>query len=517
MALKTPFMGISGGVSSEHPLASIAGLKILIEGGNAFDAAIATSLTLSVTQPHLGSLGSDFFALILEASVGKVHCINASGWTPRKLNFEQLRKDGYVNIPAESPHSVVVPGLIDGLNKIHKKFCTFEFRRLAEDPIFIAEKGFPVSHGLHTAIEHNMNRLTEPLAKDLFIKDSKPLAPSEVLVQKSLAETLKSIASDPRVFYEGWVSEKICEYLRSKGGVVEVDDFKDYEAEWVEPLIVGYRGFDVYEVPPNSQGATTLIMLNILENFDVKQLEAFNRERVHLFIEAAKKAYVEKNLYLADPRFISIPLKEILAKDHAEKLAGKIDLNAASDGVSLRPGDTTNFVVFDKWGNVVSAIQSIYYSFGSSLMDPKTGIILNCRGTHFTRTGANKLEPRKRPLHTLSSVIAMSKEDEVLAIGASGGDFRPQQHVLLLTNLVDYEMNLQEAVDSPRFLWNGGRQVIVEKGFKGLNILETMGHNLVRRKYPGGTGVAHCGMKKGKVTTLSADVRGDGLPVGPTG
>jgi len=515
VALKAPFMGTSGGVSSEHPLASIAGQKILSEGGNAFDAAVATSLTLSVTQPSLGSLGSDLFALLYEASTGKVHCVNASGWASKRLSLETLRSEGLDSIPAGSPHAVVVPGVVDGLNKIQRKFCTFEFRRLAEDPIRIAEEGFPVSFGLHRAIRNSTSRLTEPLAKQLLFRGGEPLAPGELFVQKSLAETLKSVTSDPRVFYEGWVAERMCEYLGAKGGVHGVDDFAEYEAEWVEPLKAAYRGFDVYEVPPNSQGATTLMLLNVLENFDVAELGAFSGRRVHLFVEAAKKAYADKNLYLADPRFVEIPLEELLSKSHAKELSESVRFDAVSEGGPLRPGDTTNFVVFDKLGNVVSAIQSIYYSFGSALVEPKTGVFLNCRGTHFTKTGANRLKPRKRPLHTLSSVIATSKEDGVFAFGASGGDYRPQQHVLLLTNLVDYGMSLQEAVDSPRFLWDGGKKVIVEEGFKGLRGLEKMGHEIVRQRYPGGTGVAHCGARKGKVSVLSADVRGDGVAVGP--
>ena len=515
MALKAPFMGTAGGVSSEHPLASVAGQKILLEGGNAFDAAVATSLTLSVTQPSLGSLGSDLFALLYDSSSGKVRCINASGWAPKRLSLETLRSEGRSSIPAESPHAVVVPGIVDGLNKTQQKFCTFEFKRLAEDSIKIAEKGFPASLGLHRAIQHNVSRLTEPLAKQLFFKGGKPLAPGEMLVQKSLAETLRSIASDPRAFYEGWIPEKICEYLGAKGGVHDVEDFAEYEAEWTEPLKVAYRGFDVYEVPPNSQGATTLMLLNILENFGVAELGAFSGKRVHLFVEAAKKAYADKNLYLADPRFVKIPLRKLLSKIRAKELAKSIKSDAMSIGGPLKPGDTTNFVVFDRWGNVVSAIQSIYYGFGSALMEPKTGVVLNCRGTHFTQTGANRLEPRKRPLHTLSSVIATSEEDEVFAFGASGGDYRPQQHVLLLTNLVDYGMSLQEAVDAPRFLWDGAKKVIVEEGFNGLRGLEKLGYDLARQKHPGGTGVAHCGARKGKVAVLSADVRGDGIAVGP--
>ena len=507
-------MGTSGGIASEHPLASVAGLRTLSEEGNAVDATVATSLSLAVTQPHLGSLGGDFFALIYEASTGKVHCINASGWSPKKLTLEHLRNEGLSHVPVESPHAVVVPGLVDGLNTIHQKFGTAKFEKLAETAVHLAEKGFPVSHKLSAAIERGKPKLKEPCAKRFFFKAEKPLAPGEMLAQKSLAAVLKDLASDPRVFYEGWIAESLCRYINSKGGVIEPDDFKHFEAEWVDPLKITYRNLDVYEVPPNSQGATTLVILNILENFDIGSLGAFRAERVHLFVEAAKRAYMEKNQYLADPRFTEIPLDKILSKAHAQNLAESIEPESVFVDASLKPGDTTNFVVIDGSGNVVSAIQSIYHSFGSGLMDPETGILLNSRGSYFTQAGANKLEPRKRPLHTLSSVIALSDEDEIVALGASGGDYRPQQHVLLLTNIFDYGMSLQEAVEAPRFLWNGGRNIIVEEGFEELKHLQKIGHELSWKKYPGPTGVAHCGMKKGRTTMLSADVRGDGLPVG---
>ena len=210
------------------------------------------------------------------------------------------------------------------------------------------------------------------------------------------------------------------------------------------------------------------------------------------------------------------PLEKILSKNHGKELAETIEEKSVLFDVSLNPGDTTNFVVIDKWGNIVSAIQSIFHSFGSGLLDPETGILLNSRASYFNLSGPNRLEPRKRPLHTLSSVIAISeKRDEYLAVGTSGGDYRPQQHVLLLTNFIDYGLDLQSSVELPRFLWNGAAEIIMEEGLHGLDGLKRIGHQPIVQGYPGGTGVAHCGVKKGKVTVLSADIRGDGLSSGP--
>lgn len=507
-------MGTLGGVSSEHPMASVAGMKVLSSGGNAIDATVATSLSLAVTQPHLGSLGSDFFALIYESSSGNIHCLNGSGWSPKRLTLEYLADKGFRDIPVESPHSVVVPGMMDGLRMAHERFGTAEFKQLLEYPISLAKKGFPVSHGLSRAIKVNASKLMSKAARDLFFREGKPLKPGEILIQKSLAKTFESLASNPRDFYDKWISESLCKFLKTEGGVLEVDDFEDFTAEWVDPLKEEYRGFDVYEMPPNTQGATTLQILNILEDFDLGDFKPFDADRVHLSVEAAKRAYIDKNRYLADPRFAQMPLEEILSKEHAKKLGKTIDLNSVFVEASLKPLDTTNFVVVDRWGNVVSAIQSIFYHFGSGLLDPDTGIVLNSRGSYFNFKGPNKLEPRKRPLHTLSSVIAASDEDEMWALGMSGGDFRPQQHVLLLTNLFDYGMGLQEAVEAPRFLWTGGKKVLVERGFKELQRLKKIGHEILPREYPSRTGVAHCCMKRGNVAILSADIRGDGVSIG---
>lgn len=516
MVLKTPFMGFSGGVSSEHPLASIVGCQVLDKGGNAVDAAVSVSLTLAVTQPHLGSIGGDFFALIFEASSGEIHCLNSSGWTPKGLNLQLLEERGLKHIPVNSPHAVVVPGLVSGLQMIHERFGTMSFRELAEKAVSLAEEGFPVTHGLSRAIERGREKLIGQTEASIFFRDhGEPLRPGDIIYQRALAKTLRSIASNPREFYEGWIAESLCRFLNSMGGVFDIDDFSEYEGEWVSPLKTNYRGFDVYEVPPNSQGATTLILLNILENFDLQKLDPLGARRIHIFVEAAKRAYMEKNRHLGDPRFVDIPLEELLSKEKGRKLAETIREEGIIIDASLSPGDTTNFIVIDRWGNVVSAIQSIFHHFGSGLIDPETGILLNSRASYFTFSGPNRLEPRKRPLHTLSAVIAASEEGEILALGTSGGDYRPQQHALLLTNLIDYGLDLQRAVELPRFLWMGGADILVEEGYKGLEELTRIGHKISLGEYPGRTGVAHCGIRRQRLNILSADVRGDGIPIGP--
>lgn len=409
MVLKTPFMGFSGGVSSEHPFASIVGCEVLRDGGNAVDAAISVSLTLTVTQPHLGSIGGDFFALILDASSCKIHCMNSSGWAPRGLDLQLLEERGLSRIPVNSPHAVVVPGLISGLQKIHERFGTIEFGKLAERAIALAEEGFPATHELSSALKRGREKIAgQPGAAIFFRDDGGPVKPGDIICQKALARSLRSIASDPRDFYEGWIAESLCRFLNSMGGIFDIDDFGDFEGEWVSPIRTSYRGLYVYEVPPNSQGATTLIMLNILENFDLQEMDPLGAKRVYLFVEAAKRAYLEKNRYLADPRFVEIPLEDLLSKSRGKHLAETIGDEGILLESSLRPGDTTNFVVIDRWGNVVSAIQSLFHGFGSGLIDPETGILLNSRASYFTSSGPNRLEFRKRPLHTLSAVIAVS-------------------------------------------------------------------------------------------------------------
>lgn len=329
----------------------------------------------------------------------------------------------------------------------------------------------------------------------------------EIFKQKNLARVLKAISSSgPQEFYDGWIAEEIVKYLNKNNGLFSFSDFADFRPEWCNPISTTYRGIRVYEIPPNSMGATTLLMLNMLENIEMNKIDAFSEQRIKIVTGIAKKAYAERNKYLGDPRFIKINLKEFISKDFAKDL---LKSTVQSGTIKFAGSDTTYFAVVDKEGNVVSAIQSLFHPFGSGVVVDSLGIPLNNRGSYFKFEGVNKLEPRKRSLHTLSTLLLENEQGIFAAIGTSGGDFRPQQHTLFVSNIVDYKMELWEALESPRFLWNG-KQILVEEGFKIKADNEI--YNML--KYPGKTGVAQGIQIKNGVFIGFSDPRGDGIPMG---
>ena len=504
---KTPFLAYNGVVASEHPLASVTGVKVLMNGGNAFDATIATSFTLAVTQPHLGGLGGDFFALFYSADQGKIYCLNSSGWAPRKLTIEFLKNLGYRKMPTFSRFSVTVPGLVAGLNELHRKFGSLEFDELLKDPISFAENGFPVYWSLSRAIEFGAKNFADEGFRENYLINGRPPKVGEILKQENLAEVLKSIAREgPGVFYKGWIAEEIVSYLNREEEVFSVSDFSDFKPEWCKPISTTYHNIRVYEIPPNSMGATTLLMLNMLEELNLKNIDPFSEKRIRLVTEVAKLAYRERDNQLSDPRFINIDLAKFISKSFAQELLKEIPQSVIN--MKLSNGDTTYFAVADKEGNIVSAIQSLFHPFGSRIVVKSLGIPLNNRGSYFKFEGPNKLEPRKRSLHTLSALLLEDDEGVFAALGASGGDFRPQQHALFVSNIVDYEMSIWEALEAPRFLWDG-EKILVEEGYKISN-----NEIYVKLKYPGRTGVAQGIYKKDETLIGVSDVRGDGLPCG---
>ena len=502
--LKTPVIGKNGVVAAEHPTASLIGLDVLRKGGNAFDATIATSFALSVLQPHLGGLGSDFFALFYSAEKDKVFCLNSSGWAPKELTINKLADQGYKEMPKKGPHTVTIPGLVYGLNELHKNYGTFEWQNLIKDSIDLASSGFPVYWGLSRAIKVLSNELSKDRGfRKYFLPNENPPNPGQILRQTDLANTLRLVSNDPMVFYKGEVAEKIVEYLTELGGMHQLSDFAEFKPEWCNPISIDYRGTKVYEIPPNSMGATSLLLLNLLEELEIWKYDFSSKARILRTIEAAKIAYRERDNTLADPRFVKVDIKRFISKNFAREL-----LEQAKIGLDryLTTGDTTYFAVADKEGNMVSAIQSLFYPFGSGLVVDGLGIPLNARGSYFKFYGPNKLEPRKRSLHTLSALL-LEKDNEVFAaLGASGGDFRPQQHALFVTNIIDYKMPLWKALEAPRFLWNG-KKVIVEEG------LEIPPHKEYEKiSYPGKTGVAQGIIREENVLIGYCDTRGDGLP-----
>ena len=487
-------------VASEQPLASLAGYDVLRKGGNAFDAAVATSLALAVTFHPAGGIGGDFFGMFYHAGTGKVHCLNASGWSPSGLTMDLVNAKVGGQVPLAGPLTCVIPGYVAGICEMHRKLGTLEFKELPSASVKFAFGGFPAGKGVCSSVAGAYKDLS-PEAKAIFAPYGKPTAPGDWIRQEALGRVITDVAEEGTdAFYSGRPAEQIAAALTALGVPCEANDFADYKPEWVQPLTLDYKQTTVYEVPPNSMGATSLLILKLLLEHDLSRTGPLSRERIELTTAAALEAYARRDEMLGDPRF------------------GKIDLDSFMGGGKstdpphsrIRSGDTTAFSIVDTEGNMVSGIQSLFNRFGSRVFIPECGIVLNNRASGFSTTGPNKVEPRKRPLHTLSSLILEREGRPFLAIGSSGGDYRSFQHALFVTNSVDYSMAAEQNVTHPRFLWGGGRTLLVENGYE----LPHSAYQIRKLPMPGRTGVCQAvEVSKGYLTGV-CDVRGDGIPAG---
>lgn len=493
------FMGMGEVAATEHPLASLAALRSFQEGGNAFDAAASASFVLSVVQPQLSGLGGDFFGLFYDVSSGRVRCLNASGWAPSSFTAERMRELG-AGVPMFGHASVVVPGYVKGVCEMHKRFGRLRFSESLKQAIGLADEGFPVGAGLVRALARFEPSL-DAGARNTFLRSGKVPSVGSVVKQKELARSLRDISEfGADGFYSGGAADEIREEMADVGFEVDAKDFSSYSPEWCEPLKMSYRGTDVFEVPPNSMGATTLLILRLLEEYDLSSIKPNSAERIKVMVEAAQLAYAARDREIGDPRFSKFDLESFLRSGAGTAPQKKID-----------EADTTYFAVADREGNVLSCIQSIFHNFGSRVFIEKGGFFMNNRGSAFRMEGPNRLEPRKRPLHTLSALILSRDGKPLVATGASGGEYRPQQHALLATNIIDYKMELEEAIDYPRFLWDGAAEVRVEEGYQGVAGLR-MRHESIG--YPGATGVAQGVQVMKEALKGVCDIRGEGLPAG---
>ena len=488
-------------VASEQPLASLAGYDILRAGGNAFDAAVATSFALAVTFHPAGGLGGDFFGMFYEAKTGRVHCLNASGWSPSGLTLDLIKSEAGGRVPQSGPLTCVIPGSVAGVSEMHRRLGRSEFKGLLGAAVELARKGFPAGEGLCRSVAGAYSELSED-AKKVFAPSGKLPTPGEWIRQEALGKVISEVAeAGPGAFYSGWPAEKMAATLTSLGVPCSTRDFGDYKPEWAGPLTLDYRGTTVYEVPPNSMGVTSLLILKLLSEVDLSRAGSLSKERIELTIRAALTAYARRDEMLGDPRFSKIDLDSFLSSGGT----------TASPRGRIRSGDTTAFSVADEEGNIVSAIQSLFQHFGSRVFVPECGIALNNRASGFALSGPNKVEPRKRPLHTLSSLILEREGRPYLAIGTSGGDYRPLQHALFVTNSVDYSMSAEQNVAHPRFLWGGGRTVLVEQGYE---LPQGAGYEIQNLPMPGRTGVCHAVEVSPNFRKAVCDVRGDGVPAG---
>ena len=451
----------NGIVAAESPLAAQAGARILERGGNAVDAAITTNAMMGVVSPMMNGIGGDLFAIVYDAKANKLYGLNASGWAPKGLTIEALHKLGLRQMPQSGVNSITVPGAVDGWQKLADKFGR---KKLSEDlaaAIQTAQNGFPVTEWVAMYWAHSADYLRgEDSAAKLYLPQDRPPKAGEPFRNSDLAGSLQQIAAHGSdAFYKGEISHRILDEIKRHGGVMTAQDLADFSSEWVEPISTTYRDWTVYEMPPNGQGIAALEMLNLMETLPLGQKDyGFGSTKaLHAMIEAKKLAYADLVKYIGDPHLQSLPVKTLLSKDRAAERAKLIDpdhanCEVAAGGSLPAAGDTTYLSVVDRDGNMVSLIQSNFSEFGSGIVAPGTGFALHNRGALFTLDpdSANALAGHKRPLHTIIPAFAQ-KGDTRLAFGIMGGWNQSQAHAQFMADIVDFKMNIQAALEAPRF------------------------------------------------------------------
>jgi len=465
-----------GLVAAESPLAAQAGVRILERGGNAVDAAIATNAVMGLVEPMMNGIGGDLFAIVYDAKANKLYGMNASGWAPKGLTIEFLQKQGIREMPQRGVHAITVPGAVDGWQKLADRFGR---KKLGEDlatAIRLAEEGFPVPEwtAAYWAEEVDLLRGDEAAAK-VYLPNDHPPRVGEIFRNPDLAWSLQQIAEHGRdAFYKGEISKKILETMKRHNGTMTADDLAGFSSEFVEPISTTYRDWTVYEMPPNGQGIAALEMLNIMETFPIAQFGFGSTKALHAMIEAKKLAYADMAKYVADPRGQKLPVTTLLSKDWAAQRAKLIDAEHAQcavDAGELPVGsDTTYLSVVDRDGNMVSLIQSNYAGFGSGIVAAGTGFALQNRGGLFSLDPAspNALAGHKRPRHTIIPGFAQKGETR-MAFGIMGGWNQSQAHAQFMANIADFKMNIQAALEAPRFSKHtfAGCDVMMENRFSG--------------------------------------------------
>jgi gamma-glutamyltranspeptidase/glutathione hydrolase len=482
-----------GIVATEHPLASQIGVTILAQGGNAVDAAVAANAAMGVFAPTANGLGGDLFVMVYQARTGKLYGLNASGWAPLGLTPEFLKAKGIAAMPQKGIDSVTVPGVVDGWEKLLKRFGRKRLPQVLAPAIHYAEEGFPVTEIFSSYWAQSVAKLRRDTnASAVFLPGGHAPRPGEIFRNPDLAWSLKQIAAHGRkAFYEGAIARRVLACSKGLGGALAADDLAKFSCQWVEPISTTYRGWTVYELPPNGQGIAALMMLNLMECFPLAQYGAGSADALHVMIEAKKLAYADLLAYVGDPNFARVPVAGLLSKDFARERAKLIDISTAKEPAEAgRPpgigSDTTYLCAVDAEGNMVSYIQSNYESFGSGVVARGTGFALQNRGGLFSLEpgSPNVLAGRKRPLHTIIPAFC-SKGQVRIAFGIMGGWNQSQAHAQFVSDLVDHKMNIQAALEAPRFtkLTFPGRDVEIEARVPGAvqSQLTARGHQIKLR------------------------------------
>ncbi len=458
-------MAPHGLVASPHYLASQAGVDILKRGGTAVDAAIATNAVLNVVYPHMCGIGGDAFWLIYDASKKDLAFLNASGRSPYAASIEYFQKAGMKSIPVRGLLAVTVPGAVDGWFQAHGRYGKLPIPSILEPAIGYARNGYPIGHILSFKIHEAVSELSRfPTSKTLFLPGGKAPRPGDVLTNPGLAGSLEKIAREGRdVFYRGEIARAIVKFSQENGGLLSEKDFQDTQSTWGDPISTQYRGYKVFETAPNSQGLTALLILNLLEGYDLSSLGFQSPDHLHLTVEAKKVAFADRNHYISDPDMVKIPVAELLSKGYAAKRRSLIRMDRAMDSAAVAPGnpgrDTIYLCVVDEMGNAVSLIQSLFHSFGSAVVAGETGIVLQNRGAYFSLNPGhvNCLKPHKRTFHTLMASMTFRDGKPFMVFGTSGADGQPQTHAQVMTAVFDFGLDMQSALEAPR--WVAGREL----------------------------------------------------------
>ncbi|UCD82578.1 MAG: gamma-glutamyltransferase [Desulfobacterales bacterium] len=482
-------MGTDWMITSDHPLAAQAGATVLEAGGNAVDAAVAANLVMAVVRPHMCGLGGDLFALIYMAREKKLEALDASGRAPYAATLDVYREKGYTSLPETGILTATVPGAIAGWQAALEKHGTKRLDQLLPKAVKYAANGFPVYSELRSALQDRRKFLEQsPAAAETLFKSGRLPDVGELLVQPRLAESLKMLADKgPDAFYHGPLGDALIAFSAASGGLFSQRDLLDHFVTWHEPLKTTYKGYEICTQPPSSQGIALLMQANMLENFDLAETGGFGRtELVHLMVEAKKLAFADRNRYVCDPAFHPVPVEQLLDKNYAKKQIERINPAAASHSVAPTDftggSDTIYLAVVDGNGNAVSMIQSLFEFFGSCTMVPGTGIILHNRGRGFTLDPhhVNRLEPHKRPYHTLHPAMILKDGRPYIVLGTPGADGQTQTVIQLITNMLDFKANVQEAVEAPRWRSNPDGILQIEGRFPPETIaeLKAKGHRL---------------------------------------
>ncbi len=520
---RSPVLATQGIVATSQPLAAAAGLRLLQEGGNAIDAAVATAAVLNVVEPMMCGIGGDLFALVYHAESEKLYGLNATGRAGSRSSAAKLREQGLTHMPGSGIISVTVPGALDGWEQLRSRFGTRPLAELLEPAIRYAEEGFPVSQIIATGWQFSEEKLLrQPDAADTYLIEGRAPRHGEIFRSPDLAKTFRKIAAEgPDVFYRGEIARAIADFVLSEGGSVTYEDLANHRSDWVDPISTSYHDFTVYQMPPNSQGFVALEMLNILEGYDLENLGHNSSEYLHLLIEAKKLAFADRDAYLADPEKSPVPVEKLLSKEYAKTRRALIDRDRIASEVAPGLDDQTETVyltVVDKDRNAVSLIYSVFSNFGSGRVVPGTGIALQNRGTGFSLVPGhpNELAPGKRALHTNMPGMVFKEGRPWMSYGVMGGNMQPQGHTQVLLNMFEFGMNVQEAGEAPRFRHLTGRNVALESGvdIEVLQELIKKGHQpMTRMGVYGGYQAIRIDWETG-VLIGGSDPRKDGAAVG---